>query len=203
MNKKKTYKLQLPKDVNVYKANLRIHNGQVVVDVEFKDAFRPKFGDIVKVVCGRSDLSESCKRDYMVCIMPDKEIPNELFDNCFFDIANLTMALGISHICAWRREFHLEEASESEKKELFDKLAEVGKKWNPNTKQLEDIRWTPKSGEGYWLINAHGDVAFTIYEPRISESALRVERNNCFKTDDAAKIVADKFKELLKQSKAE
>lgn len=37
MNKKKTYKLQLPKGVNVDKTHFRIHDGQIVVDVEFKD----------------------------------------------------------------------------------------------------------------------------------------------------------------------
>lgn len=40
MNKKKTYKLQLPKDVNVKKAHLRIHDGQIVVDVEFKEILK-------------------------------------------------------------------------------------------------------------------------------------------------------------------
>lgn len=40
MNKRKTYKLQLPKDVNVDKANLRIHDWQVVVDVEFKEILK-------------------------------------------------------------------------------------------------------------------------------------------------------------------
>lgn len=35
-------------------------------------------------------------------------------------------------------------ASAKEKQELFDKLAEAGKKWNPETKQLEDIQWRAK-----------------------------------------------------------
>lgn len=202
MNKKKTYKLQLPKDVNVDNAHLRIHDGQIVVDVEFKYAFRPKFGDIVKIVCGRSKLDESCKRDYMVCIMPDKEIPNELFDNFFFDIANVTMALDISHICAWRREFHLEEASESEKKELFDKLAEIGKKWNPETKQLEDIRWRADKDCTYYYVDERGNV-LGCNDTRGCASDSRYSCGNYFKTREAARPYSYQIKEIFKKSKAE
>lgn len=52
MNKNKTYKLQLPKDVNVDKAHLRIHDGHIVVDVELEDEIKPKDGDFLVSASG-------------------------------------------------------------------------------------------------------------------------------------------------------
>lgn len=42
-------------------------------------------------------------------------------------------------------------ASPTERKELFDKLAEIGKIWNPETKQLEDFRWKPNDDDYYFF----------------------------------------------------
>ena len=199
---KKKYVNNLPNGKEVIGTEVSVEDGKLVVEVEFEDVYVPKFGDIVKVVCGRNNLSESCKRDYMICIMPDKEIPNGTFDNCFFDIANVTMALNINHICAWRREYHLEEASESEKRELFDKLAEVGKKWNPDTKELEDIRWRADKDCTYYYVDERGNV-LGCNDTRGCASDSRYSCGNYFKTREAAQPYADKFKEILKSSKAE
>ena len=42
-------------------------------------------------------------------------------------------------------------ATEEEKKKLFDKLAEEGYEWNPDTKEIIKLKWRPKEGEEFWL----------------------------------------------------
>lgn len=44
---KKIYKNQLPKNMEVSSTNVRVENGEVIVDVEFKEKFEPKDGDFL------------------------------------------------------------------------------------------------------------------------------------------------------------
>lgn len=117
-----------------------------------EDVYVPKFGDIVKV----EGPSFAFERNYSICIYPNR---NEKYDQCyigdFFDIANINLSGILCSSCgnAPVGRLHIIPASESEKQELFNKLAEVGKRWNPETKQIEDIRWTPQQNEEYWFIN--------------------------------------------------
>ena len=45
----------------------------------------------------------------------------------------------------------LRSATEEEKKKLFDKLAEEGYEWKPDTKELVKLKWKPKEGEEFWF----------------------------------------------------
>lgn len=162
-----------------------------------EDVYVPKFGDIVKVVAPRK-----AERNYMICIFPDKEIPKEQTNN-FYDIANVARNLSLSNSCGFVLDQTIVPASESEKQELFDKLAEVGKRWNPDTKQLEDIRWKPKEGEMYYFIDPVIGILYTTFLNRCSIDRKRIETNNCFKTKEATQRVEDQIKEIFKNSKAE
>lgn len=93
-------------------------------------------------------------------------------------------------------------ATDEEKNHFLDRLKnELGKKWNQNTKKLEDIRWTPKKGDKYFFIDCFGIIQCTINLAAVD--SFRIETNNCFKTEEAAQPYADKFKEILKNSKEE
>lgn len=123
---KKIYKNRLPKDKEVKNTNVRVENGDVVVEVELKDKFEPKSGDIVRI---EYPEAKSYKRNYVISIFPDKEVPKGSV-NRFFDIATVNMDgnINIKHSLAAYNIDHVYIASPSEKKELFDKLAEVGKR---------------------------------------------------------------------------
>lgn len=41
-------------------------------------------------------------------------------------------------------------ATEEEKKELFDKLAEEGYEWNPDIKELVKLKWKPMNGQSHY-----------------------------------------------------
>lgn len=166
-----------------------------------EDVYVPKFGDVVKVING----SFAFERDYTICIYPNR---NEQYNKCyvedFFDIANINMngilCFGCGNAPVGRLRIML--ASESEKKELFDKLAEVGKRWNPETKQLEDIRWRADKDCTYYYVDDRGNV-LGCNDTRGCASDSRYSCGNYFKTREAARPYADQIKEIFKKSKAE
>lgn len=165
----------------------------------FEDVYVPKFGDIVKVID-----EPRYKRDYMICIYPKREEPwNGRYIQGFFNIANLDLEGRLSFECGNKNDgnLHIIPASESEKQELFDKLKKVGKRWNPETKKIEDIRWDPKQNEYYFYINPYGEISKTIYNTVIDSYIIGI--GNAFKTEEDAKPYADKIKEIFKNSKPE
>lgn len=93
-------------------------------------------------------------------------------------------------------------ATQEEKSAFLERLdKEFHKKWNAEKKKLEDIRWTPKKGDKYFFIDCDGIIECAINLAAVD--SFRIENNNCFKTKEAAQPYADKFKEMLKDSKAE
>jgi len=87
-------------------------------------------------------------------------------------------------------------ATDSEKQELIDTLAEKGLKWNAEEKRIEKIRWRAKRGEHYIFAGSHGDT------DRGDEtgSTLDLERyntGNYFRTENQAKEAAKLVKETL------
>ena len=165
-----------------------------------EDIYIPKFGDIVKVIL--DDVNNNFyKRNYMICIYPNKNFSetNEFFNPPFLSLNGRLILndTGGSKYCN-----SIIPASESEKQELFNKLAEVGKRWNPETKQLEDIRWRAKKGEEYYTINGALDVVGEFAGACPHEDVL-YNRRNYFRTPEAAQEVVDQIKEIFKNSKAE
>ena len=84
-----------------------------------------------------------------------------------------------------------------ERQTLFDKVEEKEhKKWNPETKRFENIKWEPKIGETYWCITEELNVESFIEENDCIDNALG-EVNNKFQTQELAEAARDKIKELL------
>lgn len=166
-----------------------------------EDIYIPKFGDIVKVILDNVN-NNFYKRNYMICIYPNKNFSKT---DGFFNPPFLSLNGGLildsigggSKYCN-----SIIPASESEKQELFNKLAEAGKKWNPETKQLEDIRWRAKKGKEYYTINGALDVVWEFAGECPHEDVL-YNRGNYFRTPEAAQKVVDQIKEIFKNSKAE
>lgn len=166
-----------------------------------EDIYVPKFGDIVKVVFS---TTTKFPRNYIICIFPNKPIPSESSRNDFFDIGiNMEGKLWYkSNIGGSYKKDSIYPASESEKQELFDKLAEVGKRWNAETKELEDIRWRAKIGEPYYVINMFGTISKMI-EEGLSRDICYYNIGNYFKSIETARPYANQARELFKNHKTE
>ena len=190
---KKTYKYQLPQNKEVKSTCVRVENGEILVDVEFKEKFEPKDGDFLCTKRGKVFIYNG--KEGLVCgvtafsayigVDPDGKIcsaPTDLY---------------------WVVKDDSRYATEQEKADFLERLEkELHKRWNAETNQLEDIRWKPKEGENYWFIDYDGGVIGKTFENTFYDR-IRVAANNYFKTEEAAQPYAEKIKEILKNSKAE
>lgn len=148
--------------------------------IEIEDKYVPKFGDIVRV-----NTSSCFDRDYLICIMPDKQINVNGENNYFFDIANINLGGQLTfNGCTLGYFDTIEEASDSEKQELFDFLAKAGKRWNAEKKCLEDIEHQelnlceilkdcPKGTKFYSTV--YGNVEFVGIESQNIEYPIRIK----------------------------
>ena len=94
-------------------------------------------------------------------------------------------------------------ATDAEKQRLFDALAKEGKRWNPETKQIEDLpRWRAKDGEKYYFVSDCMDVDFNSEDSDEYDDSYYAA-GNYFKTEEAASRAAEKIRKILKESEAE
>lgn len=130
---KKIYKNRLPKGMEVVSTNVRVEDGNVFVDIELKEKFEPKDGDFVVTNNGcifiyNSNYSGICKENssgFYVGV------------DAFGDIV-------INDGGVFSRPERL--ATEQEKSTFLKRIEkELNKKWNPETKKLEDIELVIKT----------------------------------------------------------
>ena len=97
-----------------------------------------------------------------------------------------------------RRSCRTRNATPEEIQELNDQLAAKGKCWNPDTMQIEKLRWKPTKGQTYYYVAL-------VVTPYISFHIWRddgvddqyYQSKNCFKTEEEAIVVMEKVKKLL------
>lgn len=186
---KKTYKINLPKGMTIKPGSIGYcyDNDSLDISVELeKEKYKPKDGDFVYYGAGLigifKEFVDKNHKDY-VTLIGDTLLPYE---------------------CTWIND-KLRPATEREKKILIDKLAEVGKRWNPETKAIEDVRWRAKKEDVYYYIIG-GDNDFVIasaYDMRILLDERRYNVGNYFKTHEAAEKAAEQIREIFRNSKAE
>lgn len=189
----KTYRFTLPQNKEVENTNVRVENGEVIVEVEFLKKFEPKDGDFLADYHNDVFIYNGCKDDKVGTF------------GCY--IAERRYRGIVTHDCCFRNHWQqirlCRFAMPEEKAAFLERLEkECHKRWNAEKKELEDIRWKPEKGELYYWVNACGKILYKSNNNTEFDS-LRINVNNCFKTEDAAKIYADEFIEMLRKSKAE
>ena len=118
------------------------------------------------------------------------------------DYATLTESDTYINQRAWVNA-NIRPATDAEKQRLFDALAKKGKRWNPETKQIEDLpRWRAKIGEKYYFISDCLDVDFNSEDSDGYDDSYYAA-GNYFKTEGTAKRAAEKIRKILKESEAE
>ena len=118
------------------------------------------------------------------------------------DYATLTESDTYINRRAWVNA-NIRPATDAEKQRLFDALAKEGKRWNPETKQIEDLlRWRAKIGEKYYFISDCLDVDFNSEDFDEYDDSYYAA-GNYFKTEEAAERAAEKIRKILKESEAE
>ena len=196
---KKQYKIQLPKGKKVTMTNVDFENGVMTVNVELENRkeqkYEPKDGDFVCVKAGYKHIA-----------IFKKEVGEDMYV-----YANWNMSFSVSKIiiddsrplCFIHDLREIRPATEREKKILIDKLAEVNKRWNPNTKQIEDVRWRAKDGGEYYYIITTGYFVEHTFDKYSSIDDNFYKSGNYFKTRESAEKVAEQIREIFKNSKSE
>lgn len=198
---KKQYKIQLPKGKKVTMTNVDFENGVMTVNVELENREEPKYepkdGDFVYVTAGYEHIA-----------IFNKEVGDDMYvyANCnmSFSVPQITTNYSTS-LCRINDLREIRPATEAEKKLLINKLAEKGKKWNPETKRIEDVRWRANDGDHYYYL-LFGDTDLLVTETtdiRKDKDDERYNSGNYFKTSEAAEKAAEQIREIFKNSKEE
>lgn len=90
-------------------------------------------------------------------------------------------------------------ATPEEIQELNDQLEAEGKRWNPDTMQIEKFRWKPLRGENYFYIvltAVNIEISsFVCHNDSVDQRAY--ETHNCFKTKEEAEAKLEQIKQIL------
>lgn len=88
-------------------------------------------------------------------------------------------------------------ANKEERKTFTNLLHKHCKDWDSEKKQLVDWKWKPKEKDSYYYIDIDGDIMHDTWDD-VDEDAGRYNFGNCFRTEEEAKVMAEKVKKLLK-----
>lgn len=89
-------------------------------------------------------------------------------------------------------------ATPEEIQELNDQLAAEGKQWNPDTMQIEKLRWKPEFTEIYYLVRIYPtpEVVHHYWKDDGVDHGCH-SSNNCFKTKKEAEAKLEQIKKIL------
>lgn len=178
----------------------KVYKGKIVIKIPY---ILPLFLDGKYKKDGECVLFPSKdQRDWAKFRLPVKRGDIMMFDNKAFIISDeyANVSNGAFHKCicgidadnrlfinpsnaAWTSKFYIP-ASEKAKKELFDKMAEAGYKWNADTLELEKIE--PMFKEGDVIIDRNGDIILVS-----KAKGSKIISNAVLYTDDSFTIYDD------------
>lgn len=188
----KTYKIQLPRNKEAQNIRTNIKDGTIEVEVELKEKWEPKNGEIV---AWRKTQNQN---KWAISVYKEKERGYcHLFTSGIVGF-DRTTTLEIGEI---------RPATDSEKQLLFDALAKEGKMWDAEGKQVVDLpRWRAEKEESYFHVFIDPVIQTQVIHAtdfRCYADEKRYQLGNYFKTEEAAERVAEQIREIFKNSKAE
>lgn len=188
---KRVYEFTLPSSKEVENTSVRIENGKVFVEVEMKEKLQPKDGDFLATGSGSIFIYNP---HYKSAYVPFYVGINAHGQICVHEDGENT-GFSILSDCRY--------ATNKEKSAFLERIEkEFGKRWNPEAKELEDIRWRAEYGDEYFYVGFDYIVRNRIDERQVSANE-NYRNHNYFRTFESAQKVADQIKEIFKNSKAE
>lgn len=187
---KKIYKNRLPKGMEVASTNVRVEDGNVFVYVELKKEFNPKDGDFLviddSIFIYNGKQTKSSYGAY-IGVLDNGEIEEGLTED------------------TWAEKDGCRFASKKEKSAFLSRLErECHKRWNPETKKLESIRWRAKKGEEFHCISLCPDMDICKYRDSYDDVCNEMyEFGNYFRTPEDANKASERIKEIFKSFKDE
>lgn len=188
------YIMQLPRGAKVSSTDIKYEDGKIVLTAQLEE-WKPEDGEVCYIRDIKGYESVFIKRDDG-CNITSCYVSFDNHKTLFF---NPDFNLGFVVVDVLRP------ATEAEKQQLFDALAEQNKRWNAEKKVVEDVRWRAMSGGNYYhLFFGNGDYGISeTVDIKTRSDNSRYLSGNYFKTEEAARIAGNQILELLKKSKAE
>ena len=106
---------------------------------------------------------------------------------------------GIKFTGTWGIEDICRNATPEEIQELNDQLEAEGKRWNPDTMQIEKLRWKPNKNDIYYYISSVGWFITNETWYNWTHDIEHYEMGNCFKTKEEAEAKLEQIKQILRQ----
>lgn len=183
-----------------------VNSGTIVLNVSGKTR---TFVDakLVSAVAGKIvlDLPEaSFKRGNYITLVTNKGIERTFIlstktdKKAYYYVT--TQYLGLSYTDFWYKpDNEFRNATPEEIQELNDQLEAKGKRWNPDTMQIEKLRWKPIEDTKYFHIIIAGGIAQVDGYLWKNDEVDRnyYELGNCFKTKAEAEAKLEQIKKLL------
>lgn len=185
------------KELDEVSANLTKLLDEAQKELNKEQKYEPKDGDFVYVKAGYDHIA-----------IFKKEVGEDMYV-----YSNWNMSFSISKIiiddsrplCCMHDLKEIRPATEREKKILIDQLEKVNKKWNPETKRIEDARWRAKEGGKYFYIEQEEKdlVVYKMEDNYGRSDDVCYNSGNYFKTREAAEQAAEQIRETFQNSKTE
>ena len=193
----KTYKIMLPRNKEAQNIRTNIKDGTIEVEVELKEKWEPRDGEICYV--------KACSS--FIAAIQGKEHDN-LYAYSIFSISTNSINIPrINIVCSIADIREIRPATDFEKQLLFDALAKKGKMWDAQKKAVVDLpRWRAEKGEEYCMVIVSPSEVKIFEHEKTDCHSLResfILKENQFKTLQAAERVAEQIREIFKNSKAE
>ena len=190
----KTYKIQLPRNKEAQNIRTNIKDGTIEVEVELKEKWKPRDGEICYIKAYYEHIFIFNKLD-------DDVIAYVAFTPCTKQLSNFNK---IAIICDTDDIRKFRPATDFEKQLLFDALAKEGKMWDAQKKAVVDLpRWRAEKDCRYYYIKNCDATVHSGDDNRFEVDNNFYESGNYFKTEEAAERVAEQIREIFKNSKAE
>lgn len=169
-----------------------VKDGSVVFEKEEKEEVR-EFKD--------GDVLTSRLNNKFIFIFKEDELKQKKNQNGYYVCHKTNHIINVATkdnllFCGYKIDVRL--ATEEEKQTLFDKMKELGMRWNAEEKRVEIIRWRAKKGEEYNTIGNTLECAILFENGDKYDNALW-NALNYFRTKEQNEEAARRVKETLRK----
>lgn len=161
-------------------------NGEIILDLPTPSSKR---GNYITLV-----TKEGIERTFILSEIIGPKV--------YYCVSTHFLASGLNFSSFWYKQSNkYRNATSEEIQELNDRLASEGMCWNPDTMQIEELRWKPIKGTKYFHILIAGGEALVDHYLWTNDD---VDRNyyklgNCFKTREEAEAKLKQIKIILSE----
>lgn len=159
-------------------------NGEIILDLPTPSSKR---GNYITLV-----TKEGIERTFILSEIIGPKV--------YYCVSTHFLASGLDFSSFWYKQSNkYRNATSEEIQELNDRLASEGMCWNPDTVQIEELRWKPNFKGVYYFISTNGNICHDRWDD-VTVDYSRYKSGNCFQTLAKAEAKLEQIKQILKST---